>query len=336
MKAIVDASSRIFYASFYIEGLYEVFGRSGVSFAAEPFKALRRESGEFAFEHYFAFIVSDGAGKSKRYVVDFCDPPDISPKAYAWCDVYGKVNFDPDSTSPEFLPKLRPMPPGFGIRIWNFPETAFYAVSNFVRCGLRPLKPWKSFFRDYYDQYGRPSLPDYVRLRGKSRKGYVFLASTLWPDDERTNRNRKTFLQTARECGLETEGGFYALPDHPHYADYRHWVYDKPYSSENYISKMAVSSMAFNTPAVHGCYGWKLPEYLAMGKAIVSTPFIALSTPLEHEVHLHVVDGADQLSAAVRLLSGDDAYRMRLESNAGKYFDGFVSPGRVVEALLAI
>ena len=49
-----------------------------------------------------------------------------------------------------------------------------------------------------------------------------------------------------------------------------------------------------NTPGVSGCLGWKLGEYLALGKAIISTPIQRqLLADLEHGTHIHVVDGSE-------------------------------------------
>jgi len=54
------------------------------------------------------------------------------------------------------------------------------------------------------------------------------------------------------------------------------------------------SSAVLNTPGVHGCLGWKLCEYLALGKAIISTTIQRqLPADLEHGTHIHVVDGSE-------------------------------------------
>ncbi|RZJ25481.1 MAG: hypothetical protein EOO48_13630, partial [Flavobacterium sp.] len=70
MKVEIDCTSRMLYASYYIEGLYEVFGRENVRFSRKPFLELQRAREEFAFEHYFAFLTTDRVGKTTRYIVD--------------------------------------------------------------------------------------------------------------------------------------------------------------------------------------------------------------------------------------------------------------------------
>ena len=58
-KIIIDASSRILYTSFYIKGLYDVFGKKNVTFSATHFTDLNRHTNQFSFEHYFAFKIID-------------------------------------------------------------------------------------------------------------------------------------------------------------------------------------------------------------------------------------------------------------------------------------
>jgi glycosyltransferase involved in cell wall biosynthesis len=103
-----------------------------------------------------------------------------------------------------------------------------------------------------------------------------------------------------------------------------------------YLPRVQRSMVAFNTPAVHGCHGWKLGEYLALGKAIVTTPLLrALPAPLVHGEHAHIVDGSvESLCEAITLLREDRGYRMRLERGARAYFDQYLAPRRVIERLI--
>ena len=101
MNVLIDASSRILYASYYIQGLYEVFGKKNVSFSSRYFKDLKRDSIEYSFEHYFTFVLIDAEKNLKKIVIDFCDPPDINSTAYKWCDAYAKINLNYSETKDE-------------------------------------------------------------------------------------------------------------------------------------------------------------------------------------------------------------------------------------------
>ena len=49
-KVYLDPFCKMSYASFYIKGLYDVFGKDNVSFSAKYFKELARGDGIYSFE----------------------------------------------------------------------------------------------------------------------------------------------------------------------------------------------------------------------------------------------------------------------------------------------
>ena len=89
--------------------------------------------------------------------------------------------------------------------------------------------------------------------------------------------------------------------------------------------KTKSSAVVFNTPAVWLCHGFKLAEYLALGKAIIST-FISreLPSPLVHGRHVHYIDGSPiSFREAIELILSDQGYRINLERNAYDYYTPF-------------
>src|SRR5213075_1129757 len=97
------------------------------------------------------------------------------------------------------------------------------------------------------------------------------------------------------------------------------------------------SALVFNSPAVHGCLGWKLGEFLALGKAVISLPLNrSMPADLLHEEHVHFVQD-DQASIAdgIARVVGDSAYRGRLERAARRYYLDHLAPERVVARLLS-
>jgi glycosyltransferase involved in cell wall biosynthesis len=103
-----------------------------------------------------------------------------------------------------------------------------------------------------------------------------------------------------------------------------------------YIEKTKKSAVAFNTPAVHGCLGWKLAEFLALGKAIISTEVgRILPAPFVHGEHVHFVDGSEtSIREAVTRITSDDIYRAKLESGAREYYEAYLAPGKVIERIM--
>ena len=108
------------------------------------------------------------------------------------------------------------------------------------------------------------------------------------------------------------------------------------YAFDEYLHKIKKSALVFNTPAVAGCHGWKLGEFLALGKAIISTPLSRqLPIELRHGEHLHIVDGSQEaVQQAVELLCRDHDYRCHLEQNARNYFNKYLHPRCVIERLI--
>ena len=94
----------------------------------------------------------------------------------------------------------------------------------------------------------------------------------------------------------------------------------KRYPISEYIKKTKLSTIVFNTPSVHNCHGWKLGEYLAMGKAIISTPLSNnLPEDLVHGKNIHFVSNMSELKIAINFLLDNSSYRMILEQGAKEY-----------------
>ena len=337
-KVLVDASSRIFYTSFYLKGLYDVFGKKNVSFSNNDFKMLMRDSEEFSFEHYFAFILILTDTRKIKIIIDFCDPTDINESAYLWCDFYAKINFNSTEIDQKFKEKTVIIPPGFGIKIWNLWETIYHCFSNLVKCKFNPIVSLKRFIEDYYLQYRSVYLSEYQNKKSLEKKEpYVFMIATLWHEnDEKTNQKRKAFIEALKIKNCNFEGGFFAEESHPKKKEYNDFLITKPYSREMYIEKTRLSNFVFNTPAVHNCHGWKLAEYFAMGKAIISTPLSnEMPVQLEHGTTIHIVSNGDELTSGILLLLNDKKYRAKLSENATDYYDKVIHPKAVIQTILS-
>ncbi len=138
-------------------------------------------------------------------------------------------------------------------------------------------------------------------------------------------------------AGLDFEGGFAPRrrSDVPEVLPY---TAPARYPLTEYLEKVGRSAVAFNNPAVHGCLGWKLGEFLAMGKAIITLPIDrVLPAPLIHGVHLHVVDGSPaSLDDAIEQLRSDREYRHALEANARRWYEEHLAPERLASRLLGL
>jgi glycosyltransferase involved in cell wall biosynthesis len=118
----------------------------------------------------------------------------------------------------------------------------------------------------------------------------------------------------------------------PEFADV---VADRRYTLDEYLERIKRSAVVFNNPAAHHCLGWKLAEFLRLGKAIVTLPLSReMPAPVVHGEHVHVVDGSrEAIQDAVTAITGDASYRRHLEEGARDYFLAHLTPVRVLDRL---
>jgi len=107
----------------------------------------------------------------------------------------------------------------------------------------------------------------------------------------------------------------------------------KRYTLKKYIHKTQESAIVFNTPAVLDCLGWKLGEFLALGKAIISTPLTRVM-PATGKRDFYLETKEEDIGVQVRALMADKAARKRLEENAHQYYCDYLSPEKVIMNLI--
>jgi len=294
-----------------------------------------------------AFVLIKDSSITK-IIIDYRDKVTIKENAYYWCDKYAKINFNKELSEISFNNKIISIPPSFGIKLWGFWGTLYYCLLNLMRCKFSPLESTKIHFIDYFGMYFRRSrIESYDKKQyhirelsnNKVKKQFVFFISTLWQHDnciKGTNILRKKFIELCKShIEIEFEGGFYSKSSHPQYSKFKEIIFLNRYSIEKYISKTMLSSFVFNTPAVFNCHGWKLAEFLAMGKAIISTPILnELPAKLIHGKNIHIVSNNSELEEAINLLVNNINYRKHLEIEAKTYYEEFVSPKSVIKYIL--
>ena len=251
------------YYSFYLEGLSLAAGSREVVFATEGFPSFG--------SHGLAIAI--GNDHSNRIFISASDGPVLNQAALEWCDYYAKVNLDPSIVPPPDKSRVLAIGPSFPVKVWSPLRAWFTATANFARCNGTHRSP-KEHFANYRRQYlYRRAERDYCP--GPVDQGYVFFASTLWQEEHETNQRRAAFVEACQSLNeLRLEGGF-APRRSGRVQGYDHLLAPRRYSLDEYLENTKRSVVVFNTPAVSSCHGWKLAEFLALGKAIISTPLEA-------------------------------------------------------------
>lgn len=351
MQVIIDPRSNYLYSSFYVAALKQKYG-SSVRFNITPFKEL----GDIGKD--LRFIVRE-EDKETKYFLYLNDPYTILEEEYAWCDVYGNVNANYEHFPKEKYPKQVSLVPSFGVRveksllktmvqaIWQLPILWRYVVNKSEwnkyaqRMECNRKKNLKHYFTRRYRAW-KERLPMSAYVKDiPSEDNYIFFLSTLWysneenKNDETVNLRRAHFIRACKSIkGISYEGGLLG---------------DKSSSKEKFSDVLAAhgepldqwmkktkrSALVFNTPAFWDCHGWKLGEYLSLGKCIVSTKLSNdLPYPLEHGKNIHFVkDTEESMHEAIEFILAHPDYRHKLEQGARAYWEKYGTPDASLKLL---
>jgi len=318
------------YYGFYVEGLRRLFGRGSVrvGMRAFPGAAARSTGGKLTMR-----MVVEKDGATHRIAVEADDMLRYDPMTVEWAEHVGKVNYAASQVPAALAGRVIALGPSFAIAAWRGVDVARWAAGALV--APLPLARRRQLAGNYLRQALLRVPIDAYRPRA-SEADYLFFAAKGWLRNAEVNPPRAIFMRVARSRpGLRFEGGFVPTSEGspPELAPL---MAPRPYKMAEYLERTARSVVAFNTPAVHDCLGWKLGEFLALGKAIVSVPLKReLPEPLVHGKDIHFVDGdEDSMAAALDLLRRDHSYRQHLERNARAYYDKLLAPEVVTRRLL--
>lgn len=347
MKVYIDPRTEYRYTSFYRLGLYKLFGKDKIIYSVKPFEDLKITNAS-QYGCGMEVVFDNENGKITKVYFDIKDVAEIEKDKYDWCDIYSKVNIEFGDL--EKYEKLFVPGPNFAIRNRSLVGLLSFGLLNYYRGKSSSFQSLRRYMHDYFYIYVRRRPMKYYEDFVKVKPNYVFHASTLWYNQfakDCTNLYRGEFLKSCQRAGMEIEGGLYYLkdepdvlsemPDYPYYEEiYKDFLYDKRLSMDDYIRKTKESVVVFNTPSVCGCHGWKLGEYLCMGKAIISSPLLR-EMPVEGLIHgknIHFVNSPEEIYDAVVKISTDEDYRKHLEEGARRYYEEWIAPEVVIKRLL--
>ena len=345
MTIFIDPRIKYNYASWFLLGLRQLFDTSQIFFDVHPFINLQY-SNIRQLNSGMAFILKD-LRKERKVFVDFEDNANIFEDRYEWCDIYGKVNCRKEDIDSHF--KILALGPACGLQIDSKMSALRLCLSNYLKGHQYSYVTLKIMLRDYLYTFIRRRPIERYEEHVRVKTNYVFHASTLWYSKgtmSTTNEYRGAFMRACQDANVDLEGGFFYVegqsvldeaPDYPKYKEiYGDLIYTQRLSMDDYIKKTKESFVVFNTPSVCDCHGWKLAEYLCMGKAIISMP-LTREMPGEGLVHgenVHFVESIDEIYDAVLRIRNNKTYREKLERGARHYYEKWLAPKVVIKRLL--
>lgn len=327
-KIYVYGLCDVYYDAFYIKGLKEFYNLKKVFFDCHRFPKFNQ--GTFA-----AIIVQDD--KEFKICIDSRDQSDLWMDQLNWCDVYGKVNYNKTSIPETHKNKVLAIGPSFGIKIWSFTKTFVVAIIHFIRF-RKQISSNKVYISNYLAQSKREYLERYYEKpeNNTTTKKYVFFASTLWKNEMDTNTFRANFINAClKNDEIEFEGGFVPRSDGNNLG-FDGLITNAMYTMSAYLNRIKKSDIVFNTPAVLNCHGWKLGEFLAMGKVILSTSFYnQMPVKLVDKDNILFLDKANEneMSQKLHEILHSENLQLHLKNQSKLYFQTYLQPKKVIERM---
>lgn len=286
-------------------------------------------------------MVLDMGGTRRRVVVDFRDLVEFDEVAYSGPMCTARL-----TSRPPTLPGRRCSPSG-PASVWarDWRSARMHEPLPWVRWRTAPIavpvtvssRRRAAALSSGTTAVGRPCLRWILTAPprpGPSNCSTPQTGAMRRPPARPTPSGPPSCVRRRSSTGNGFSGGFVggSAADRARYADL---LLNRPVRRHAWIERTIASTVAFNNAAVWGCLGWKLGQYLALGKAIISTPLHnVLPEPLIHGRHLHVVGDPDEFPAAIEHLRTDGNYRRELERGALSYWHRWLAPKVVAARIL--
>jgi glycosyltransferase involved in cell wall biosynthesis len=346
INIVMDGECNMHYAGFYIYGLKKLYGKNA-KFSFSEFNSIKEKNKVFVFK----IILTQ---RTYNIAIDFHDERKVDEDILVWSDIYAKINFNTEITkelfsetlkasNDEFMKhfdKIYSISPGFGIRVFNLSQTLNHIFNILRNTKFEKLIGIKKTVLDNVRMYIK-RLPIYNYSHLPFENNYVFLIASIWHKTTAyVNLDRANFIRACKmNSNVQFEGG---LIDIGYECDYikdldELKIGDVKVKLSEYIQKTQKSNFVFNTPSVGRCHGWKLAEYLCMGKAIISTPLSNnLPFPLVHGKNIHFVEeNLESIKTAIDYLLKNPDYVKRLEKGALEYWNNFGAPQKVIQDIIS-
>lgn len=281
-----------------------------------------------------AAIIDD----NRRVYFDVQDDWAIDPQQLAAADAYFKRSYAPQIVAATAEPdKIRPM----GLNYQVFPDGLdLKSVPRALRLG----DSWRA--RLGWALKGLNLHPGFVpRLRHlaahpapRQEPRVLFLTRTWEPDghvpkamptrEEINDMRARCIVAIRREFGARAIAGF--APSEVARTQYPDLVYDGPTDQRSYLRLLREVPICVATTGLHGSIGWKMGEYVAFAKAIVSERLHYVVPGLQADHHYLEFSGVDNLLAAVSRLFDDAGQRHAMMHANAAYYRDYLRPDRLV------
>ena len=286
-----------------------------------------------------------------RLYYDMHDSWEVDDEALKYHDIYFKRSFYPDRLSKQFDDYHKIRPYGLNYEVVANPVDLFALQRSVLSRNARELLTsvgWSTGLADLWQ-----FIPTMKRMEMSppinESGNIIFMARTWDPDEDmeyidtarradrdKINRMRAECIRALkRRFGDKFFGGFaptkHAIKAYPDLV-----LNGNSAKKRNYINLLRGSSIAVASAGLHGSIGWKMAEYVAFSRAIVSEKIESeLPGGFSDGVNYLSFQSADECVEMVDRLRRDDAFRRRMMINNRSYYENMLNPKSIVARTLS-
>jgi hypothetical protein len=281
-----------------------------------------------------------------RLYYDNHDSDEIDGEAAEGVDFYFKRSYSRPRIPAHVASKILPLGLNYPLFPDSYDALESERVRAFARCTSRlnaPESPGMAPFR--------PTPANMHSLPADALPPKVLFMTRAWdpfdhpdrPDEKsreriRVNETRASCIEALRrEFGSDFLGGFertdYAVRNYGELL-----LHDDEISlKENYVKLLEAYPICVSTEGLHRSIGWKMGEYVAFSKSIVSERLThELPGEFQEGQNFLGFDTADECVDTARRLFSDAGLRVQIMKNNYNYYKQYVEPSQVVRRTLKI
>lgn len=306
----------------------------------------------------FLAMLVERADLKVRCIFDLQDSPAIGlPGALSWCDFYFKRSLENSTFTgldEKARRKLRPY--GFNYQVLSSSK-AYFFKRILLEFFSRPYNPFSqknrfhlSNLKEYFEAMWKtpsPLLgPDTLSPGTHDLSNNILFQCRLWDPTQMAEKNRGDAerinterVEIIRRLKIEFGSSFVGGLQHNDYAQRVApdlLINSKHLAERNaYINLVKKSRVVISSPGLLGSNGWKLGEYVALGKCIVSESIDTfLSGTFRSGVHYMPYTSADDcVEKVVNLFKKEAQVEYFMKNTADYYFD-YLAPDILMRNLL--
>lgn len=304
------------------EGLRSLARTGQIALAIEPVRTP-------SHPRVVTLIVEESRG-TRTIAIDLDDRPEpCSSELLQRADTYFKRSYRPGLVTAKVQPFGLSNP---AIR----PATALHMLGAGVRAG----RPLRQLFRDARQLFALPSPADFESPPAAPADLLVLYQTRLWPLDGRdpgvaeVNEERVRLVCALRQTfGSRFVGGLVPGPEAE--ASHPDLITDLPCSMRSYPRLVKRALVGVSTRGLRGSVGFKMSEYLAASRCIVSHPIDSgLPEPLVAGGNFLSFATPEECIAQCDALLGDPARARQMRARNWDYYRSQVEPAAHLLATL--